>query len=67
MNPNEPTLKDTCPSARKNEPLFAWIHDEILEGTFYAEELWTVMKKDDVYKIDQIFKKEEKKDDYNIF
>jgi hypothetical protein len=28
-------------------------HDEILEGTFYVEELQKVIKTDDVYKIEQ--------------
>ena len=33
---------------------------EILEGTFYAEELQKVVKKDDVYKIEKILKKRKK-------
>ena len=32
-------------------------HGEILEGTFYVEELQKVIKTDDVYKIEPIFKK----------
>ena len=32
-------------------------HGDILEGTFYAEELQKVIKKDDVYKIEKILKK----------
>ena len=35
-------------------------HDEILEGTFYGEELQKVIKKDDVYKIEEILKKRKK-------
>jgi hypothetical protein len=31
-------------------------HGEILEGTFYAEELQKVIKTDDVYKIESILK-----------
>jgi hypothetical protein len=33
---------------------------EILEGTFYAEELQKVIKTDDVYKIETILKKRKK-------
>ena len=32
-------------------------HGEIMEGTFYVEELQKVIKTDDVYKIEPIFKK----------
>jgi hypothetical protein len=32
-------------------------HGEIVEGTFYAEELQKVIKTDDVYKIEPILKK----------
>jgi hypothetical protein len=32
-------------------------HGEILEGTFYSEELQKVIKKDDIYKIEMILKK----------
>jgi hypothetical protein len=35
-------------------------HGEILEGTFYAEELQKVIKTDDVYKIEPILKKRKK-------
>jgi hypothetical protein len=35
-------------------------HAEILEGTFYAEELQKVIKTDDVYKIETILKKRKK-------
>ena len=35
-------------------------HGEILEGTFYAEELQKVIKTDDVYKIETILKKRKK-------
>jgi hypothetical protein len=35
-------------------------HGEILEGTFYAEELQKVSKTDDVYKIESILKKRKK-------
>ena len=35
-------------------------HAEILEGTFYSEELQNVIKKDDVYKIEMILKKRKK-------
>ena len=35
-------------------------HGEILEGTFYAEELQKVNKTDDVYKIETILKKRKK-------
>ena len=35
-------------------------HGEELEGTFYAEELQKVIKKDDVYKIETILKKRKK-------
>jgi hypothetical protein len=35
-------------------------HGEILEGTFYSEELPKVIKKDDVYKIEMILKKRKK-------
>ena len=35
-------------------------HGEVLEGTFYAEELQKVIKKDDVYKIEKILKKRKK-------
>ena len=34
---------------------------EILEGTFYSEELQNVIKKDDVYKIEMILKKIKKR------
>jgi hypothetical protein len=33
---------------------------EILEGTFYAEEIQKVIKTDDVYKIETILKKRKK-------
>jgi hypothetical protein len=36
-------------------------HGEILEGTFYAEELQKVIKTDDVYKIETILKKRKKR------
>ena len=35
-------------------------HGEILEGTFYDEELQKVIKTDDVYKIETILKKRKK-------
>ena len=35
-------------------------HGEILEGTFYAEELLKVIKTDDVYKTETILKKRKK-------
>jgi hypothetical protein len=35
-------------------------HGEILEGTFYAEELQKVIKTHDVYKIETILKKRKK-------
>ena len=35
-------------------------HGEILEGTFYAEELQKVIKTNDVYKIETILKKRKK-------
>jgi hypothetical protein len=35
-------------------------HGEILEGTFYAEEIQKVIKTDDVYKIEPILKKRKK-------
>jgi hypothetical protein len=35
-------------------------HCEILEGTFYPEELQNVIKKDDVYNIEMILKKRKK-------
>jgi hypothetical protein len=33
-------------------------HGEILEGTFYAEEIQKVIKQDDVYKIQSVLKKQ---------
>jgi hypothetical protein len=43
-------------------------HGEILEGTFYDEELQKVIKTDDVYKIETILKKRKKgrKDQYLV-
>jgi hypothetical protein len=40
-------------------PVYLYKDDngEILEGTFYSEELQKVIKKDDVYKIEMILKK----------
>jgi hypothetical protein len=35
-------------------------HGEILEGTFYAEEIQKVIKQDDVYKIQSVLKKRRK-------
>ena len=35
-------------------------HGEILEGTFYAEELQKVIKKDNIYKIETVLKKRKK-------
>jgi hypothetical protein len=32
-------------------------HGEILEGTFYAEEIQKVIKQDDVYKVQSVLKK----------
>ena len=40
---------------------------EILEGTFYAEELQKVIKTDDVYKIVTILKKEKKVTKSSVF
>jgi hypothetical protein len=42
-------------------------HGEILEGTFYAEELQKVIKTDDVYKIETILKKRKRDDEYSIW
>ena len=42
-------------------------HDEILEGTFYAEELQKVIKTDDVCKIEPILKKEKKGPKSSVF
>ena len=38
-------------------------HGEILEGTFYAEELQKLIKTDDMYKIETILKKRTKRDE----
>ena len=35
-------------------------HGDVLEGTFYAEELQKVIKTDDVYKIEAILQKRKK-------
>jgi hypothetical protein len=35
-------------------------HGEILEGTFYAEEIQKIIKQDDVYKIQSVLKKRRK-------
>jgi hypothetical protein len=40
---------------------------EILEGTFYAEELQKVIKTDDVYKIETILKKRKKGTKSTVF
>jgi hypothetical protein len=42
-------------------------HGEILEGTFYAEELQKVIKTDDVYKIETILKKLKKETKSSVF
>ena len=42
-------------------------HGEILEGTFYVEELQKVIKTDDVYKIEPIFKKEKNGTKSSVF
>ena len=42
-------------------------HGEILEGTFYAEELQKVIKTDDVYKIEPILKKRKKGAKSSVF
>ena len=42
-------------------------HGEILEGTFYAEELQKVIKTDDVYKIETILKKRKRDDEFTIW
>jgi hypothetical protein len=41
-------------------------HGEILEGTFYAEEIQKVIKQDDVYKSQSVLKKDGKGDEYSI-
>ena len=41
-------------------------HGEILEGTFYAEEIQKVIKQDDVYKIQSVLKNDGKEDEYSI-
>ena len=41
-------------------------HGEILEGTFYAEELQKVIKTDDVYKIEPILKREKRAEEFSI-
>ena len=46
-----------CIEARPPVYLVKDDHGEILEGTFYAEELQKVIKTDDVYKIETILKK----------
>jgi hypothetical protein len=42
-------------------------HGEILEGTFYAEELQKVIKTDDVYKIETNLKKRKKGTKSSVF
>ena len=42
-------------------------HGEILEGTFYAEELQNVIKTDDVHKIETILKKKKKGTKSSVF
>ena len=42
-------------------------HGEILEGTFYADELQKVIKTDDVYKIEPILKKRKKRAEEFVF
>ena len=49
-----------CIEARPTVYLVKDDHGEILEGTFYAEELQKVIKTDDVYKIETILKKRKK-------
>ena len=46
-----------CIETRPPVYLFKDDHGEIVEGTFYAEELQKVIKTDDVYKIEPILKK----------
>ena len=46
-----------CIETRPPVYLFKDDHGEIVEGTFYAEELQKVIKTDDVYKIQHILKK----------
>jgi UPF0288 family protein (methanogenesis marker protein 3) len=46
--------------------LFKDDHGEIVEGTFYAEELQKVIKKDDVYKIEPILKREIRAEEFSI-
>ena len=41
-------------------------HGEILEGTFYAEEIQKVIKQDDVYKIKAFWKNDGKEEEYSI-
>ena len=42
-------------------------HGEILVGTFYVEELQKVIKTDDVYKIEPIFKIENNRTKSSVF
>ena len=52
-----------------NPPVYVFKddHGEILEGTFYAEELQKVIKTDDVYKIETILKKRKKGRKSSVF
>ena len=42
-------------------------HGEILEGTFYAEEIQRVIKQDDVYKIQSVLKKTTERKTSTVF
>ena len=42
-------------------------HGEILEGTFYAEEIQKVIKQDDVYKIQSVLKKTTERKTSTVF
>ena len=52
-----PTGRRNCIETRPPVYLIKDDHGEILEGTFYSEELQKVIKKDDIYKIEMILKK----------
>ena len=56
-----------CIETRPPVYLVKDVHGEILEGTFYAEEIQKVIKQDDVYKIEPILKKRKQGPKSSVF
>jgi hypothetical protein len=56
-----------CIETRPPVYLFKDDHGEIVEGTFYAEELQKVIKTDDVYKIQSVLKKTMERKESTVF